>query len=43
MDQLVDLYYGSDPEYAKEYKEYLHDDDPYRKPPSRAFNSRIND
>lgn len=38
--QLVDLYYGSDPEYAEEYKAYLKDDSPNAKRPSRAFKSK---
>jgi hypothetical protein len=39
-DQLVDLYYGSDPEYAEEYKIYIKDDSPNAKRPTRAFKSR---
>lgn len=39
-NQLVDLYYGSDPEYAEEYKAYLNDPSPNAKRPTSEFNSR---
>ncbi|MEJ6791483.1 MAG: hypothetical protein QNK89_01755 [Lacinutrix sp.] len=38
-DQLVDLYYGSDSEFAKEYKIYLQDESPEAARPTRDFNS----
>lgn len=37
-DQIVDLYYGSDPEYAEEYKAYINDPSPDTKRPTREFN-----
>jgi hypothetical protein len=36
-DQLVDVYYGSDPDYAEEYKAYINDDSTNTKPLSRTF------
>lgn len=39
-DQLVDLYYGSDPEYAEEYKTYLNDESLNKKRPTRVFKSK---
>ncbi|MGB1308757.1 MAG: GldL-related protein [Oceanihabitans sp.] len=38
-DQLVDLYYGSDPVYAEEYKAYLNETTPNTKRPSKEFKS----
>ena len=38
--QLVDIYYGSDPEYAKAYKAYLQDDSINAKRPTREFKSK---
>lgn len=39
LDQLVDLYYGSDSKYAEEYKIYLKDESPDAQRPLREFNS----
>ncbi len=39
-DQLIDLYYGSDPEYAEAYKAYINDSSPNAKYPTRAFQSK---
>ncbi|WP_452230091.1 hypothetical protein [Lacinutrix sp. MEBiC02404] len=39
-DQLVDLYYGSDPEYAEAYKAYINDSSMDAKRPTREFKSR---
>ncbi|WP_034058555.1 hypothetical protein [Lacinutrix jangbogonensis] len=39
-DQLVELYYGSDPEYAEEYKTYIKDDSRNAKRPTKPFKSQ---
>jgi len=39
-DQLVDLYYGSDPHYAEAYKAYINDSSMDAKRPIREFKSR---